>query len=228
MQDTLLLACGREIGVRHSSRARHMRLAVDAAGQVELVIPRRGSVRAGAAFANSQRRWIAKQQDRRQAQAEGLTEHAALDVQGRPTRVPLHGHWIDIDWTGAGGEWSFKPTAGTPALVGELKAVARVQAQASIDDLAPELERRPTALTLRDQKTLWGSLSSRGRMSLNWRLVMAPPYVLHYVVAHELAHLRWRGHGPRFWSLVGRLDPEFEPARSWLRRHGDSLRVLLA
>ena len=64
-------------------------------------------------------------------------------------------------------------------------------------------------------------------MSLNWRLVMAPPHVLHYVVAHEMAHLRWRGHGPRFWALVQRLDPDQAEARAWLREHGDLLRVVL-
>ncbi|MBR9814313.1 M48 family metallopeptidase [bacterium] len=228
MQNTLELDCGRQIAVRHSSRARHMRLAVDALGQVELVIPKRGSLRAGTAFANSQRRWIARQQDSRQAQANGLAERAALDSLGRPTRIPVHGQWIDVDWTGAGGHWSFAPRATSAALVRELKTLARKQAQASMDALTPKLGLAPKALTLRDQKTLWGSLSSRGRMSLNWRLVMAPPHVLHYVVAHELAHLRWRGHGPRFWSLVAQLDPEFETARTWLRQHGDSLRVLLA
>lgn len=226
--DTLQLDCGRQIAVRRSSRARHMRLAVDAAGRVELVIPRRGSVRAGARFANSQGLWIARQQDHRQSQAIGLEQRAALDTQSRPTRIPVHGQWVDVDWTSAGGAWSFAPSAGEAALVRELKALARAQAQASIDALAPQLGQAPAALTVRDQKTLWGSLSSRGRMSLNWRLVMAPPHVLHYVVAHEMAHLRWRGHGPRFWSLVGRLDSEFETARVWLRQHGDSLRVLLA
>lgn len=227
MQDSLLLDCGREIAVRHSRRARHMRLAVDAAGQVELVIPRRGNVRAGAAFANSQRSWIVRQQDRRLARANGLVQRAELDAQGRPTWIPLHGQWVSVDWTDAGGDWSFAPTADVAALVRELKAVARVQAQASIDALSPVLGMAPTALTLRDQKTLWGSLSSRGRMSLNWRLVMAPPHVLHYVVAHEMAHLRWRGHGPRFWALVSRLDPQYQSGREWLRDSGDALRVLL-
>ena len=225
--ETLELQCGRQIAVRHSSRARHMRLAVDAAGQVELVIPRRGSLSAAAAFANSQQRWIARQQDRRQAQANSLAERVQLDALGRPTQIPVHGQWVAVDWTGIGGDWSFKPTEGKEHLVRELKALARAQAKASMDALTPKLGMQPTALTIRDQKTLWGSLSGRGRMSLNWRLVMAPPHVLHYVVAHELAHLRWRGHGPRFWGLVARLDPEYETARVWLRQHGDALRVVL-
>ena len=225
--DALALDCGRTIAVRRSTRARHMRLTVDAAGHVELVVPRRGSLRAGLAFANSQRGWIARQQDQRQGRAAALQERWAPDATGRPTCVPVHGHWVAIDWSGAGGDWSFPPRAGVPALLRELKALARVQAQASVDALAPVLGRRPAALTLRDQATLWGSLSGRGRMSLNWRLVMAPPHVLHYVVAHEMAHLRWRGHGPRFWALVQRLDPDQAEARAWLREHGDLLRVVL-
>lgn len=227
MPRQLALDCGRQIAVRHSSRARHMRLTVDAAGRVELVIPRRGSLRAGVAFANSQRRWIARQQDRRQGRADGLLARCAPDSRGRPTRLPVHGQWVPIDWRGQGGDWSFAPDAGTAALLRELKALARAQAQASIEALSSALGRRPSSLSIRDQKTLWGSLSGRGRMSLNWRLVMAPPHVLHYVVAHEMAHLRWRGHGPRFWALVQRLDPGQAEARAWLRDHGDALRVVL-
>jgi predicted metal-dependent hydrolase len=73
------------------------------------------------------------------------------------------------------------------------------------------------------QRTLWGSCSPRGTLSFNWRLVLAPPEVLDYVVVHELCHLRVPNHSPRFWELVGRHRPRWREQREWLRDHGQEL-----
>lgn len=78
---------------------------------------------------------------------------------------------------------------------------------------------RPSSLSFRSQKTRWGSCSSRGRISLNWRLVIAPALVSDYVVAHELAHLKHYNHSAAFWRLVESQIPDFEKCRLWLRRH---------
>jgi len=76
---------------------------------------------------------------------------------------------------------------------------------------------------LSSARTRWGSCTSQGIIRLNWRLVQAPPAVLDYVIAHELAHLRHMNHSPAFWAEVGRLYPGWQPARQWLKTHGDSL-----
>lgn len=73
------------------------------------------------------------------------------------------------------------------------------------------------------QRTLWGSCSARGTLSFNWRLVLAPPEVLDYVVVHELCHLRVPDHSTRFWALVARHRPHWRHQRDWLRRHGPEL-----
>src|SRR5262245_3412769 len=78
-------------------------------------------------------------------------------------------------------------------------------------------------ICLRDQTTRWGSCSISGLLSFSWRLILAPPHVLNYVAAHEVAHLREMNHGPQFWKLVARLVPELEAARRWLRHHGCDL-----
>ena len=77
----------------------------------------------------------------------------------------------------------------------------------------------PGRVTLRDQRTRWGSASRRGTLSFSWRLVLCPPEILDYVVVHELAHLRWAGHGARFWTLVRRHAPAAEHYRRWLRQN---------
>jgi hypothetical protein len=76
---------------------------------------------------------------------------------------------------------------------------------------------------VRDQTTRWGSCSTSGALSFSWRLVLAPPFVLDYLAAHEVAHLGHMNHGPRFWALVERTMPRHQEARSWLRKHGASL-----
>lgn len=78
-------------------------------------------------------------------------------------------------------------------------------------------------ITIRDQKTRWGSCSSKGNLNFNWRLVLAPVPVLDYVVIHELAHRREMNHSSRFWDIVGEIMPDYQIHRRWLREHGGSL-----
>lgn len=96
--------------------------------------------------------------------------------------------------------------------------------------LAPVLREKAARLgvalgkiTVRDTRTLWGSCSAAGDVSLCWRLILAPPLVADYVCAHEAAHLKIRGHGPRFWALVAELAEDMAAARAWLAREGESL-----
>lgn len=78
-------------------------------------------------------------------------------------------------------------------------------------------------ITIRDQKTRWGSCSSRGTLSFNWRLMLAPPAVLDYVVVHELCHLTHMNHSPAFWQAVEAVCPDYRNLRKWLKEHGNEL-----
>lgn len=102
------------------------------------------------------------------------------------------------------------------------------------DQAAQEIERSvarhagamgatPTGISVRDQRTRWGSASRQGRLAFSWRLVLAPDEALDTVVIHELAHLRVFGHGPRFWSLVASRRPDHAHWRKWLRDHSTEL-----
>lgn len=81
-------------------------------------------------------------------------------------------------------------------------------------------------ITVRDQKTRWGSCSSKGTLSFNWRLLLAPPEVLDYVVVHELCHLTCMNHGREFWRAVEAALPDYKERRNWLREHGAELMAL--
>ena len=78
-------------------------------------------------------------------------------------------------------------------------------------------------IAIRDQKTRWGSCSGRGTLSFNWRLMLAPPAVLDYVVVHELCHLTHMDHSPAFWQAVESVCPDYRNLRKWLKEHGNEL-----
>jgi predicted metal-dependent hydrolase len=82
-----------------------------------------------------------------------------------------------------------------------------------------------TGLQVRGQRTRWASCSSSGAMSFNWRLLLAPPEILDYVVEHEVAHLTVHDHSRRFWSLLGSRMPGYREHERWLKAHGPSLKL---
>jgi hypothetical protein len=104
-----------------------------------------------------------------------------------------------------------------------LKPVARTAIDREIRRHADDLRVTPATVSIRDQRTRWGSASRQGRLAFSWRLILAPPEALETVVIHELAHLRVFGHGPRFWALVASRRPDHKIWRRWLQDHSTEL-----
>jgi hypothetical protein len=104
-------------------------------------------------------------------------------------------------------------------VIDHLKALGRREFAARARDLAARIGKSVTRVGVRDPKSRWGSCSSKGALSFSWRLIMAPEAVIHYVVAHEVAHLVEMNHSPRFWRIVAGLVPDVQAARTWLKRH---------
>ena len=108
----------------------------------------------------------------------------------------------------------------------------RQQARSAIVDCLPALtariQQRPGRVYVMDQRTKWGNCSSSGNLSFNWRLVLAPDFVLRYLVTHEVVHLAVPDHSAKFWLTVQSLCPEMERAKQWLSRHHAQLTVNLA
>jgi predicted metal-dependent hydrolase len=105
----------------------------------------------------------------------------------------------------------------------EARAAAREVVSTLAEEEAARLDVTYERIRIGDQRTRWGSCSARGTLSFNWRLVLAPPDVLDYVVVHELAHLLVPDHSPRFWQLVEQRRPQWRAQRAWLREHGPEL-----
>ncbi len=105
----------------------------------------------------------------------------------------------------------------------EARAAVRELVAMLIDEEAPAIGVEPARVQIRDQRSRWGSCSTRGTLSFNWRLVLAPFDVLDYVVVHELCHLREPNHSSRFWKLVEQRRPDWRAQRDWLHEHGPEL-----
>jgi predicted metal-dependent hydrolase len=108
-----------------------------------------------------------------------------------------------------------------------LKPRARAAIEREIARHATALGVDPAAVSIRDQRTRWGSASRQARLAFSWRLILAPPEALETVVIHELAHLRVFGHGPRFWSVVASRRPDHKLWRRWLHDHSAELHAAL-
>jgi predicted metal-dependent hydrolase len=207
-----------------SGRARHVSLRIDARTAACIVtLPPRAAVAEGLALARKEAAWILGRLGRLPPSVP-FADGATLPVLGVGLRVR---HCPD----GRGGAWrqgdeirvSGRPEHLARRLEDWLRREARRALAERAEAKAAALGLRPGRVGVRDTLSRWGSCSRDGALSFCWRLVLAPAAVLDYVVAHEVAHLRYRGHGPRFWRLVDRLAGDSAGARRWLRRHGDSL-----
>ncbi|MDP9839272.1 putative metal-dependent hydrolase [Neorhizobium huautlense] len=107
-----------------------------------------------------------------------------------------------------------------------LKKEARRDLEPLVARHAAQVCKPVRAITMKDTRSRWGSCSWDGNLSFSWRIVMAPPGVIDYLAAHEVAHLREMNHGPKFWALCHSLCPDMEAARKWLKQHGSQLHAI--
>ena len=209
---------------RRSTRARRVSLRIDArAGEVVVTLPARANRRAGMALLTTHAAWVMEK-------LAALSPHVALEPG---SEVPLGGVPHVVRWApGTDAAARLEPGAivvggdadGVPRRVAEfLRAEARRRMEVLSAGHAALLGVRPKALKLKDTRSRWGSCAPDGMLAFSWRLVMAPDWVLDYVVAHEVAHLRELNHSPRFWAHVSRLTPHRDAAVEWLRLNGPAL-----
>lgn len=117
----------------------------------------------------------------------------------------------------------------TLTLKNQLKKAYREQAERylglRVEQLAKVTGLRPKQLQIKTYRARWGSCSADGRVQLNWKLILAPPNIIDYVIVHELCHLEQHNHSPAFWALVASFYPEWQQARRWLKEHNQQLDV---
>lgn len=221
VMDSFLVGGDIPVTLRRSARARRMTLRVArAGGEVVLTLPDRASLRDGRAFAESRAEWLRRMRARMPA-PQIVAHGATIPVEGQgclitPTdqrRVELRGNTLLVPRT--------RPAGVVTATW--LRHLAQARLMAACDRHAQALGRRFQAISLRDTRSRWGSCTHDGRLMFSWRLAMAPPEVLDYVAAHEVAHLAHMDHSEAFWATTARLMPDYASHRGWLRQHGHSL-----
>ncbi|MCB1367048.1 MAG: M48 family metallopeptidase [Rhodobacteraceae bacterium] len=214
-----------EVHLRRSARARRYSLKVsNTDGSVSLVLPTHAPETAALDFARRQEGWL-RSALARQPQTAAPEFGGHVPYHGRPLLL-APGKERSVRLTGDRLEIPGAPDALAAKLAGFLKVRAREDLAAATATYAKALSRPVAALTLRDTKSRWGSCSADGRLMFSWRLVMAPPGVLSYVAAHEVAHLVEMNHSPAFWRLVRDLMPDYQPHRTWLKRNGAALHAI--
>jgi predicted metal-dependent hydrolase len=210
--------------IRRSARARRVRVTVDARGDVIVTLPRKAAERRAAEAVRELRPWIERRR-------EALLR-AAAEVARAPGTLPYLGQELRVV-PEPGRERVHR--RGDVLLVPEgdaRDAIERFYRRRARAEIAPRLDAAAAragtsyrALTIRGQRTRWGSCSSNGGMSFNWRLLLAPEAVLDYVIEHEVCHLEVMDHSPRFWALLESRVPDWREHADWLRRYGSTLVV---
>ena len=217
------------VDIRESRRARRLRLIVSADAPPQLIVPVGTSAREIRRMLRENKTWMERKTAelrRREARRPklGLAEAGT---------VPLLGSAVAVRWTPKGRAVA-KLHEGTLRVGGERKDAAeaierwyrreaRERIGLVVDREAEVLGVKPTRISVRDQRTRWGSCSSSGALSFSWRLLLMPFDVLDYVVVHELCHLHRLDHSRAFWDLVADARPGYERHVRWLRTHGPEL-----
>jgi predicted metal-dependent hydrolase len=207
-------------------RARRYILRVRPDGSLRVTIPRGGSRSEAAAFLSRQVAWIARERARiRREQAPVRWTHGSV-VRLDGTAVP-----IQVVQTPAGliAQYGGRSVAVKDAtdvradIERDMRLLARERLVPRLHELAAQHGLAVARVTIRNQRSRWGSCSRAKAIALNFRLVQMPPDVCEYVLIHELMHLRQQNHGPRFWALVEQACPAYRNAERWLRIQGRTL-----
>jgi|ERR1017187_4246497 predicted metal-dependent hydrolase len=209
-------------------RARHYIIRVQQDGSVRATVPRVGSIKEARAFAERNADWIAKQLQQRQEHPVHPTtwQHGTVILyRGEKVQLmvsPNHdGHLIQF------GDQTLHISHSAnlrPAVERHFRKLATSELTARTLALARQHTLTVNRVTIRNQRSRWGSCSRRGTISLNWRLIQMPDAIRDYVILHELAHTREHNHSQKFWRLVEELCPDYREAKAWIRQHRGMLR----
>jgi hypothetical protein len=219
---------GVRVAIRRSARARRYGLRLPATGgDPVLTLPAKGRMAEALSFVERHKPWLATRLARRLAPI-AFCDGAVIPLRGRPTPI-LHRPerrgtaWVDVidgvEHLCVAGDIAHVARRVRDFLIRE----ARRDLATAVEAHAGRLEVKVASITLKDTKSRWGSCTATGRLAFSWRIILAPPSVLDYLAAHEVAHLREMNHSTRFWRHVRATCPGMEAARLWLKQHGMTL-----
>ena len=218
------------LAIRENSRATRITLRIEPGGQsLRLTVPPglpEGEINS---FLTRHHGWLMTKLARLPADAE-IANNAMIPIRGINHRILLTGKLRGLAETGIDNGQPALFVSGTPEhtarrVADYLKREAKRDLEAAVAVHAANLGRSVRSIAYKDTKSRWGSCSSEGNLSFSWRIAMAPPYVIDYLAAHEVAHLKEMNHGPKFWAACRMLCPRTDEAKRWLKQHGSRLQA---
>jgi predicted metal-dependent hydrolase len=210
----------------HHPRARRYLLRLQPDGTARVTIPRNGSIRAARDFASRNVGWLEQQFQRLAVRTK------IPDTWNLGTEILFRGELVRIEPDADGSirfsterlKVSDAQSDLRPEIQNRLRYLASQELPPRVMELAALHRVNVSRVTVRNQKSRWGSCSRRGTISLNWRLIRTPGFVCDYIILHELAHRRQMNHSDKFWQEMKRLFPDYLQAERWLKQHANLLR----
>jgi len=214
-----------EIVFERSQRAQNYRLTLRRDGTAVATIPARGTEREAWRFVDQHREWLERARERQRHRPR------AAEIWTVGTRILWRGELAEVRVAARGEKPQVCLAADTfrvPALEGDLRPTleahfarrARIELPARAWELSAVTGVEVKQVTVRNQRSRWGSCSANGTISLNWRLVQTPEAIRDYIIYHELMHLREMNHSARFWARVEEVCPDWREAELWIKRNG--------
>lgn len=216
------------VAVKRVATARRFTLRVSAATRhATLTMPLRSNFHQAADFAQRHSGWIAARLTRL-ADEIVIMPGSEIPFRGRLHLIIQSEKKRGTVWIEEHGSAPLLYVAGDPDHAGRrlkdfLKKQARLALDHAVRRYSDQLGLSARGIALKDTKSRWGSCSADGRLNFSWRLIFAPPEILDYLAAHEVAHLKEMNHSRRFWALVRMLYPEYRQAELWLKQNGMTL-----
>ena len=215
-----------EVEFVRSPRARRYILRIRPDGSLRVTLPRWGSKREARAFVARQRRWIARQREglRRHQPCRVWQDGSEIWLRGERVRVTVASHADGVTIAYGDRHVDARSEDDVRAAIElDLRDLAVAELGPRLRELAAAHDLHPGRVSIRNQRSRWGSCARAGNIALNFRLVQMPPAVRDYVLVHELMHLRQQNHSTRFWRLVEQACPTYKDSERWLRAHGKGL-----
>lgn len=217
-----------EVVYERSVKARRYRLMLRRDGTAVATIPWNGTEREARRFVESHREWLERARERQRKAPRGAT------VWTPGTHVLWRGELTEIRIAAEGARPAVSLGADVfrvagfggdlrPTLEAHFLRRAKIELPARTWELAAMTGMAVKEVSVRNQRTRWGSCTSGGVISLNWRLIQTPDFVRDYIIHHELMHLKEMNHSERFWARVAEVCPDWEEAERWLKRNGSLL-----
>jgi len=217
--------------IRQNARATRMTLRIEPGGRaLKLTIPTGLPDREVNAFLTRHQGWLMTKLARFSGESE-LEHGGTILIRGVAHRIERTGRLRGLTEAVVVDDEAVLRVGGAEEhlrrrIADYLKREARGELERLVGVYAGRIGRRARSLSLKDTRSRWGSCSAEGDLSFSWRIAMAPPKVIAYLAAHEVAHLQEMNHGPDFWALCERLCPDTKDAKHWLKRNGTMLHAI--